>query len=286
MKKLFTAALAVCVLAGGLLILNDTDFIDLHDLSLGNVSADLSPEKAAEYTPKTVDIPLRKVSVSELEQNGVELNDCLMLVNGSHTLPEGYEPHLTYYKEVPFEKHTCDAYQALSEAVSQQCGEKLYISSSYRTAEEQEKLYNEEGSDTAQLPNASEHRTGMALDVYVQYYAGKGFIKCDAGKWVNAHCADYGFIIRYPKGKKKITGISYEPWHLRYVGKPHAEIMTQLGLTLEEYAGIYEDGVFCEYGGYVIAHETSDELMLPENAAECSVSPDGCGGYFVTAKLG
>ena len=62
--------------------------------------------------------------------------------------------------------------------------------------------------------------------------------------WIEAHCADYGFIIRYPAGKEDITGFMYEPWHVRYVGKELARTLTDQGLTLEEYFGI--DSVYYE----------------------------------------
>ncbi|MEG2653790.1 MAG: M15 family metallopeptidase, partial [Ruthenibacterium sp.] len=53
--------------------------------------------------------------------------------------------------------------------------------------------------------------------------------------WLMEHCAEYGFILRYPEGKEAITGVTYEPWHYRYVGKEAAQYITQQGLTLEEY---------------------------------------------------
>ena len=56
--------------------------------------------------------------------------------------------------------------------------------------------------------------------------------------WIAAHCAEYGFIIRYPQGKEDITGYKYEPWHVRYVGPEKAAAITASGLTLEEYYGI------------------------------------------------
>ena len=54
-------------------------------------------------------------------------------------------------------------------------------------------------------------------------------------KWLMEHCQDFGFILRYPKDKEEITGIIYEPWHYRYVGKKHAAIIMENGLCLEEY---------------------------------------------------
>ena len=57
------------------------------------------------------------------------------------------------------------------------------------------------------------------------------------GKWLAKHCAEYGFIIRYPKGKEHITGYTYEPWHIRYVGKEAATFIMEENITLEEYLG-------------------------------------------------
>jgi len=58
-------------------------------------------------------------------------------------------------------------------------------------------------------------------------------------EWLYAHCADYGFILRYPRGKENVTGVTYEPWHYRYVGKDAAKAIMQAGGTLEEYTGAH-----------------------------------------------
>ena len=58
--------------------------------------------------------------------------------------------------------------------------------------------------------------------------------------WMAAHCAEYGFILRYPKDKTDITGVMFEPWHFRYVGKEAAAYITEKGLTLEEFAVLYK----------------------------------------------
>ena len=59
--------------------------------------------------------------------------------------------------------------------------------------------------------------------------------KTSVYKWLSAHCSEYGFIVRFPKGKTDITGIMYEPWHFRYVGIDAAKYIMQKGITLEEY---------------------------------------------------
>ena len=63
----------------------------------------------------------------------------------------------------------------------------------------------------------------------------EGFANTKAGKWLKEHSKEYGFILRYPKGKEYITGIDYEPWHFRYVGKDAATIIMDNGITLEEF---------------------------------------------------
>jgi D-alanyl-D-alanine carboxypeptidase len=85
------------------------------------------------------------------------------------------------------------------------------------------------------FPGASEHQTGLAIDVSVNGKLSTQFGETEAGVWLQNHCHHYGFIIRYPKNKTHITRIMYEPWHLRYVGVPHAHFMHEYGMCLEEY---------------------------------------------------
>jgi D-alanyl-D-alanine carboxypeptidase len=69
----------------------------------------------------------------------------------------------------------------------------------------------------------------------VGYALEESFGNTKEGRWLAAHAADYGFVIRYPKGKENITGYSYEPWHIRYLGKEAAAAVTESKLTLEQY---------------------------------------------------
>ncbi|MCM3627863.1 M15 family metallopeptidase [Paenibacillus glycanilyticus] len=110
--------------------------------------------------------------------------------------------------------------------------EHFLISSGYRNAEKQDQLYRDMGHDYALPANHSEHNLGVSLDI------GSSTAKMDdaeEGKWLKKHAWEYGFILRYPKGKEDITGIQYEPWHFRYVGKAHSAIMYEKDLTLEQY---------------------------------------------------
>lgn len=234
------------------------------------------------------DIVLEQIYAGDLSDCGITVDQSLLLVNKDNMLDEDFVPELSYYKDTDVLLNSCiiGDYTELSAAVSDKFGESLYVTSTYRTAEEQREILAEEGSEIAQTPGASEHQTGLAADVYVEGYSGKGFIKCEAGRFVNSECWKYGFIIRYPKWKKNITGIGYEPWHIRNVGKPHAEIIYKNDLTLEEYIDYYKDGEFYRFGDYIISHQTGETLDIPVNRTECIVSPDNKGGYFVTAKCG
>lgn len=90
-------------------------------------------------------------------------------------------------------------------------------------------------------PGTSDHQTGLVVDLVQTSLPNKylhliqEFGETDAGKWLEENCTRFGFILRFPKDKEDITGIIYEPWHFRFVGKNHAEKMRDLGMCLEEY---------------------------------------------------
>ena len=135
----------------------------------------------------------------------------------------------------------------------------LYAHSGYRSYKTQNTMYRNRlekngGTDDGVVayPGASDHQTGLGIDVISQAWIGKRFnaefAKTKEAQWMAAHCADYGFIIRYPEGKEDITKIIYEPWHLRYVGSEAAKYMTNEGLTLEEFTVQWQQ-VLTDYEG-------------------------------------
>ena len=237
---------------------------------------------------KTSDLSFEEYTLDELKENAkVTFDNNLMLINTEHPLDGSYETEICDYKDrgVLMSTALYEPFEALSNEVLSRFDETLYVSSSYRTKEEQEKIKEEEG-DTAQAVGASEHQAGLALDVYVMYYAGMGFIKSDAGRFVNDSCSDYGFIIRYPYYGEKSTGISWEPWHIRYVGKPHSEIIYKNSMTLEEYTESLKVGEFYEYDGYVISRQNAEKpIKLPQKFKSATISPDNCGNYTVTVAI-
>ena len=178
----------------------------------------------------------------------------LLLVNKSHPLPETYEVTLAtlpdghQVAEVMYD----DLEDMLADAGKAGCS--IIVASAYRTKERQEQLLQQEirknmrngmdekeAEEDALLTVApygySEHETGYTVDLVA---AGNQMLDdtqetTKENKWLQKNCAQYGFILRYPKGKEEITGYSYESWHFRYVGKRAAQDITSDHLTLEEY---------------------------------------------------
>lgn len=117
--------------------------------------------------------------------------------------------------------------------------------SGYRSYERQNTIYNsyirkygKQYTDTVSAKaGQSEHQTGLAMDVSapsVNYQLTQRLGETKEGKWLATHAHQYGFIIRYPKDKEEITGYSYEPWHIRYVGIELATYLYENNLVLEE----------------------------------------------------
>lgn len=233
---------------------------------------------------------VKQFTLEELKANDkVKFDQSTMLINTEYLIQEDYVPSLSQYKDTDVQINEClqEAYEKLSLAVSEETGSKLYVSSGYRTEEKQQELY-EEDSSNANIPGASEHQTGLALDVYVQYNAGFGFIKTDAGQFVNSKCWEYGFIIRYPSFGKAETGMKYEPWHIRYVGEPHAKIIYNNHLTLEEYIHSLDYGTWYEIDNYLISRQKVDDngtLSLPDSFTNAVISPDNTGSYIITITM-
>ena len=133
-------------------------------------------------------------------------------------------------------------------------GVTLRVGSGYRSYATQASLFasyvrrhgEAAASRFSSRPGHSEHQSGLAVD-----FAGADqtcwvddcFERTAAGKWLAAHAHEYGFILRYPKGKEKITGYQYEPWHFRYVGRKLAGALHQSGLTMEEAWSYIEEAM-------------------------------------------
>ena len=154
----------------------------------------------------------------------VTIKNGIVLVNASNPLSEDYKSNDTDKAE--------KALKELQEAAQEE-GYDLTTIKGYRSYSEQSEIEDNEGSDNFWTKAGySEHQTGLAFDVGEQQ---EEFGSSEAGQWLASHCAEYGFIIRYPKDKEEQTGHTYAPWHIRYVGKKAAKKITEKNLCLEEY---------------------------------------------------
>lgn len=184
----------------------------------------------------------------------------MLLVNPWNSLSEAQiqdESHLVYAENGEYvDERILDQLNAMLEAGAEYG---LYVTSGYRSYETQEYLYNnkvnrviasegcsyEEALDIAATvvarPGTSEHHTGLAVDLLNNecWELEEYWEDTAAFDWMMEHCADYGFILRYPKESQHITGVIYEPWHYRYVGVEAAQAIMSRGITLEEYLGAY-----------------------------------------------
>ena len=179
-----------------------------------------------------------------------------VLINKSYSLNESYKPTDLSTTKVPFPKNQTasrkwlrgDAARQLEYMYAAMKKEKLKLIavSGYRSYESQksillaqlQKKSFAQANATVACPGQSEHQSGLAIDVSSESYGGqigRKFDKTKEYKWISKYAHKYGFVIRYPKHKTKITHYNYEPWHLRYVGPKLASEMKKNDWVLEEY---------------------------------------------------
>ncbi len=182
------------------------------------------------------------------------------LINEENPLPRRYDDVINTelvdetYREYYLDSRAAGYYKDMLEAAAAD-GVDLITVSAYRNYDYQKNnfdtnvenrmsqgmTYEEayaESLAAVQLPGQSEHNAGLAVDILSSEYNSMdddGFENTEAFAWLDKHAADYGFILRYPKGKRDITKIIYEPWHYRFVGVYYAKDIKASGLCMEEY---------------------------------------------------
>ena len=190
----------------------------------------------------------------EIKGNTEETPWNLVLVNGSHPMEEGYVPQLTEIEPgYSVDTRVANSVRKML-ADAEEEGLHIQICSAYRSIERQKEVFGqsmkervkdgmdywkayEETTLNVAIPGTSEHALGLALDLISNSYTelDEEQEQTPEAKWLAQNCHKYGFILRYPSNKTNITGITYEPWHYRYVGKEHAAEIMEKGITLEEY---------------------------------------------------
>ena len=180
----------------------------------------------------------------------------LLLVNPWNPLPEDFRETLALKSLPNGLRVDRRAWEDLMEMLEdcRKAGLRPLVCSAYRTQATQTRLYNnkilrllaagcpaeEAAAEAARwvaAPGTSEHQTGLAVDIVAASYQllDEGQAETAEQKWLMEHCWEYGFILRYPSEKEALTGVGYEPWHYRYVGRPAALDIRDSGLCLEEY---------------------------------------------------
>ena len=262
-KMILNTAIVIVGIAAGIL----SGYLLGEGLAERKAAADI---KAAEKKLYRIQEQLQEAN-QQLEESGVgedaalaermkEFEDGIpwnmTLVNAENPMQEGYVPELAEVENgYSVDARIAEDLNAML-AAARDDGCQPQICSAYRSVEKQVQVFNDtvngwinQGSSfwdayqrTTQevaLPGTSEHGIGLAVDIVSNQYAELDAKQAETkeAQWLQEHCYEYGFILRYPPEKQSLTGIIYEPWHYRYVGREMAQKIKESGLTLEEYLG-------------------------------------------------
>lgn len=220
---------------------------ETNDSEKNDSTGQVKPEVAIDTTAK----PAQEGLYTLAEPESIPV-----LVNKQYSLPENYKPTDLIYPKVDFifddkiEKRMMrkEAAKALEKLFKAAEKDNMHLAgvSAYRSHQTQISIFSnyvaKDGEEKAKtysaLPGTSEHETGLSIDVTTHDGACAAqdcFGDTNEAKWLAEHAHEYGYIIRYLKGKEDITGYKYEPWHIRYVGVDIATEIYESKLTLEEY---------------------------------------------------
>ena len=227
-------------------------------------SEEISEENSEGVSEENTETEPENSTVSTTPTEKPEQTWATMLVNQWSYMPEGYVPEVraVNYEGVSPANNKFDvrAVEALEQmlADARSAGYNMYLVSAYRSHEYQVNLFNRkvneyknlgysddeaynQASQWVAIPGTSEHCTGLAADIVSSTWYNHNsdlthdFEDTEHFDWLYSHCADYGFILRYPKNREATTGITYEPWHYRYVGVEAAKYIMENNITLEEF---------------------------------------------------
>ena len=223
----------------------------------------LSPSSAAEPTGAAASEAAEEsrdnaLGLTKAEAAAMLADPMMVLVNHTNKMPDNYtfdtkECGSQTAVNKTLQTVACDAFLEMQKAAAAD-GVTVWMQSGYRSVkyqtglyERKTKYYTDRGYDTATAkemaaavvnpPGYSEHNCGLAADLNSPEHTGldEGFENTTAFRWLCEHAAEYGFILRYPKGAEDKTEITYEPWHWRYVGKENAAKISASGLCFEDY---------------------------------------------------
>ena len=180
------------------------------------------------------------------------------------------------------EEMALNSLQILFKAANKDGVKYFKLNSAFRNHVSQQLLYEQNGEAYALPAGYSEHQSGLAVDIGSTEGMMEGSIEA---LWLAEHAHEYGFVLRYPAHKSSITGISFEPWHYRYVGLPHSVIMYEQDLVLEEYIEKLERGekIITEIDNAIfqVEYKLEEELPLFTDVA-FNISGNNRHGFILT----
>lgn len=228
----------------------DTDMCFL--LKNPDVTDNQSEAGVTTATPSPLDF-LLDLSSYEKYMNPENRDEYLFLVNSANPLDENYIPEdltgTVYTRDdgratQKLRKYACLALEAFLKEAEAHGYDDITVTSGYRSYEYQSQLFQNEiaitgskeaASKNVNPPGSSEHQSGLCIDMHNLPAASTAFGGTEEADWLEDNAYKFGYVLRYPKNKVSVTGISYEPWHFRYVGRYHATKMHELNMCLEEY---------------------------------------------------
>ena len=268
-RRVAGLTVAVCLFVGGLtvavcLFVGGAAFLLNRHAPVLSANAASAPAEDAENSL----LPAASSTVEETNGNALGLtadeaaamlaDPLMVLVNHTNKMPDDYtfetkECGSKTAVNKTLQTVACDAFLEMQKAAAAE-NVTIWMQSGYRSVkyqtglyERKTKYYTDQGYDLATAkekaaavvnpPGYSEHNCGLAADLNSPEHTGldEGFENTTAFRWLCEHAADYGFILRYPKGAEAQTEITYEPWHWRYVGVEDARKISASGLCFEDY---------------------------------------------------
>lgn len=224
--------------------------------SLSDLEANISNDLSDSFEDNAPIPPTKAESLGLPNPPDLDITEWnLILVNSTHTIDASFAPETgtahSRTSSCEQDARICDSLNQLA-LDGETAGLPIYLSSGYRSYAQQdanlkrklnEGMPYEKAITIVAPPGSSEHQTGLCCDITDVYHPLKSPSELEQTptyQWLYEHCAEYGFILRYPKDKTDITGIIYEPWHFRYVGTAAATYIMKNRLCLEEFLSLYD----------------------------------------------
>lgn len=254
LKILIVSLLIISTFITGMVIYEKKNFAQIEIAKNGNeelVSNSNQIPKEKTLGVENISRDLKVVLPGENVQVITEIDDWrLVLVNAENPLPEDFKIELANYdRSRQFDARAIDELIIMIKDMKASGASNIWIQSAYRTPEYQERLFKNKVQEFINMGKSqeeaeiyasrwvnksetSEHNLGLAVDFN---NVKQDFENTKEFEWLTQNAENYGFVLRYKKDKKELTGVSYEPWHWRYVGVEHAKKMNKLDMCLEEY---------------------------------------------------